>query len=198
MALYKGSEETPPLPLSSTESVGNLSSTETAANLTNSERSTDPGPVSGAFSSVSGVLGGFCITIVVLALTPNVIEHPKGRDLIAATLLAAAAIYIASAGILANAQNTLFLTHQIRRGAFITGIVLFHVANMVLSLGLVFIAFQFQLPATKVVSIIICAFATLVALANILGAMFGRPSVHAHSLKQIYSGLKPETRPPQE
>jgi hypothetical protein len=139
--------------------------------------SADPGPVGVAFAQVTGALGGFCITIMVLALTPGVFEPPgpaaegRLRDWLIATLMLAAGTYITSAGILANAQNTLALEHRVRRDAFTWGIVLFHIANMLLSAVFVMIAFKFPLSVTRVVSIIICVFATLVALANIITAI---------------------------
>ena len=127
----------------------------------------DPGPVVVAFFQVSGLLGGFCVTILVLALTPSVFPTGANIDWLTATLLLASGVFIASAGILANAQNTLVLEHRVRLAAFAWGIVLFHVANMLLSVAFILIAYQFPLPVTHITAVIICVFAGIVALVNI-------------------------------
>ena len=43
-------------------------------------READTSSAAAAFSSVAGVLGGFSITIVVLALTPATITSNSGKD----------------------------------------------------------------------------------------------------------------------
>jgi hypothetical protein len=131
--------------------------------------SPDPGPAAVAFSAVSGVLGGFCITIFVLALTLTPAGSPVTRrtDWLAATFMFAAAVYITSAGYLANAQNTLVHTHSVRRGVFAFGILLFHVGNLLLSIGFILIAYP--LRVTFVVSIVVCVFASYVAFINFRG-----------------------------
>lgn len=133
------------------------------------DTSEDPGPAAVAFSAVSGVLGGFCITIFVLALTlaPNGSAVTRRIDWLAAVFMFAAAVYITSAGYLANAQNTLVHTNPIRRGVFAFGILLFHVGNLLLSIGFILIAYP--LRVTFVVSIIICIFASYVAFINFRG-----------------------------
>ena len=136
---------------------------------TQSDTSADPGPAAVAFSAVSGVLGGFCITIFVLALTltPNGSPVTRRIDWLAATFMLAAIVYITSAGYLANAQNTLVHARPVRRGVFGFGILLFHVGNLLLSIGFILIAYPLRI--TFVVSIIVCIFASCVAVINFRG-----------------------------
>jgi hypothetical protein len=136
---------------------------------TQSDTSVDPGPAAVAFSAVSGVLGGFCITIFVLALTliPSGSPVPRRIDWLAAVFMFASAVYITSAGYLANAQNTLVHPNRIRRGVFAFGILLFHIGNLLLSVGFILIAYPLRI--TFVVSIIVCVFACYVAFINFRG-----------------------------
>ena len=68
-------------------------------------REEDASPAAAAFSSVSGVLGGFSMTLVVLALSPQVISSDISKDWIVATILLSAGLYIYASSIFANAMS---------------------------------------------------------------------------------------------
>ena len=132
-----------------------------------SDNSTDLGSVAVAFSAVSGVLGGFCITILVLALTLPNATTSRRIDWLAAVIMSAAAIYITSAGYLVNAHNTLVHSFQSRRRNFSRGILLFHLGNLFLSVSFILIAYP--LRVTFVVAIIISLYAMYAAAWNVYG-----------------------------
>lgn len=128
-------------------------------------RESDTSSAAAAFSSVAGVLGGFSITIVVLALTPGTIVSDSGKDWIVGLVLLSAGLYIYSAGIFANSIS--FAAKKTKYTVFNVALVLFHLSNLLLSIGVLLLAFQFPLHVTRVAAVIITFFALLVVLSNI-------------------------------
>ena len=134
-----------------------------------------------AFSQLTGVLGGFSMTILVLVLDSSLLEsHKSARDWIAGLLLLAAAIYICASGLLANSMNVgAFRFVAMRHGgspkgifraqqrAFNVGIGLFHAGNVLLSSGMVVTVYQASLPVGSVASVAIFLTAALVVSVNI-------------------------------
>lgn len=113
-----------------------------------------------AFSQVSGLLGGFSLTIMTLILSRLDIES-KLRDWTVAIFLLAAGVYIFAAGILAN---TIF-KEQV---AFDTGLLLFHLANLCLVIGLALFVFQLKLRVAMIVALILCLAGAAVAIQNLV------------------------------
>lgn len=132
-------------------------------------RESDVSPTASAFSSVSGVLGGFSITLVVLGLTPGMISNDKTKDLIVALVLLSAGLYIYASTIFANAIS--YKKEQVKQRVFKSGLVLFHLSNLCLSLGILIFTFQFPLFFTKIVAIVITLFAFVVAMFNLIRKM---------------------------
>lgn len=128
-------------------------------------RESDTSSAAAAFSSVAGVLGGFSITIVVLALTPGTIVSDSGKDWIVGLVLLSAGLYIYSAGIFANSIS--FVAKKTKYTVFNVALVLFHLSNLLLSVGVLLLAFQFPLHVTRVAAVIITFFALIVVLSNI-------------------------------
>jgi hypothetical protein len=107
-----------------------------------------------AFSQVSGVLGGFCITIVVLALSPSVIGNIVNKDRVVALVLLAGGLYIISSGTLANAMS--FKKGYFQNKVFNFGILSFHIANIVLAFGIITLIDSFpELQLARIAGIII-------------------------------------------
>ncbi|CAA9574773.1 MAG: hypothetical protein AVDCRST_MAG88-2712 [uncultured Thermomicrobiales bacterium] len=128
-----------------------------------------------AFSQLSGVLGGFCITIVVLVLDESFLQaHGTEKNWAITLLLLAGVIYIASSGILANSMNSpVFIRRLMRRGrsldglfalqreVFGNGIALFLVGNVLLAAALTVILFQYSvfLGVIAVIGLLVTALA---------------------------------------
>jgi hypothetical protein len=155
-------------------------------------RESDTSSAAAAFSSVAGVLGGFSITIVVLALTPGTIVSDSGKDWVVGLVLLSAGLYIYSSGIFANSIS--FATKKTKHAVFNVALVLFHLSNLLLSIGVLLLAFQFPLHVTRVASGIIAFFALLVVLSNIgrkilpiLGASIF--AVLAYVLASLFTGI---------
>jgi hypothetical protein len=155
-------------------------------------RESDTSSAAAAFSSVAGVLGGFSITIVVLALTPGTIVSDSGKDWVVGLVLLSAGLYIYSAGIFANSIS--FLTKKTKHAVFNVALILFHVSNLLLSVGVLLLTFQFPLHATRVAALIITVFALLVVLSNIgrkvlpiLGASI--LAVLAYIIASLFAGI---------
>ncbi|WAL61616.1 hypothetical protein [Thermocoleostomius sinensis] len=155
-------------------------------------RESDTSSAAAAFSSVAGVLGGFSITIVVLALTPGTIVSDSGKDWVVGLVLLSAGLYIYSAGIFANSIS--FLTKKTKHAVFNVALILFHVSNLLLSVGVLLLTFQFPLHATRVAALIITVFALLVVLSNIgrkvlpiLGASI--LAVLAYIIASLFGGI---------
>lgn len=128
-------------------------------------REKDASPAAAAFSSVTGVLGGFSITIVVLALTPGTIASNSSKDWIVSLVLLSAGLYIYSSGIFANSIS--FEEKKVKYRVFKSALLLFHLSNLLLSTGLLLLTFQFPLFVARIVAIIIAFCAFMVATVNL-------------------------------
>ncbi|ACC84430.1 hypothetical protein GNF10_00575 [Nostoc sp. UCD121] len=151
-------------------------------------RENDTSPTAGAFSSVSGVLGGFSITLVVLALTPGTIASNSGKDWIVALVLLSAGLYIYSSGIFANSIS--YKDEKVKQKVFKSALVLFHLSNLLLSVGLLLLTFQFPLLyAARIAAMIIVFFAFVVAAINFFCKLSGSISSILESiLASVSSG----------
>jgi hypothetical protein len=131
-------------------------------------REEDASPAAAAFSSVSGVLGGFSMTLVVLALSPQVISSDIGKDWIVAIILLSAGLYIYASGIFANAIS--FKDKVVKYHVFNSALASFHIANLLSSLGLLLLTFQFHLLIAKIAAASIALFAFRVAIINMFSS----------------------------
>ena len=129
-------------------------------------REEDASPAAAAFSSVSGVLGGFSMTLVVLALSPQVISSDISKDWIVATILLSAGLYIYASSIFANAMS--FEDRAVKYHVFNSALKSFHIANLLSSLGLLLLTVQFQLLMARIAAGSIALLAFRVAIINIL------------------------------
>lgn len=128
-------------------------------------REKDASPAAAAFSSVAGVLGGFSITIVILALTPGSIASNSGKDWIVASVLLSAGLYIYSSGIFANSIS--FEDKKVKYRVFNSALAFFHLSNLLLSIGILLLTFQFPLFLARIVAIVIVFCAFIVATINV-------------------------------
>ena len=117
-----------------------------------------------AFSQVTGILGGFAVTIVVLALSPGAFQDGAGKDWIVGIVLLGAAIYITASGLLANAMT--FEDPRMSGSVFNVGIFLFHLGNLMLCVGILLTTFQIQMLISRVVAGMICLLAGWFAIIN--------------------------------
>src|ERR1700754_38926 len=97
-----------------------------------------------SFSQLTGVLGGFCITVLVLALDSDQLgSHRQARDWISGLIIFAALSYIFSSGVLANSLNSAVIRDRMgpealderevfstQRSFFRFGIALFILGNL--------------------------------------------------------------------
>jgi len=143
-------------------------------------RITDISAAAGAFSQVTGLLGGFAVTIVVLALSPGTIPGSTGRDWIVAIVLLGAAVYITASGILANAMT--FEDQRMRNNVFNVGIFLFHLGNLMLCVGILLTTFEFPMVVARYVAAAICAVGLWFAIINLAPVLFAG-AVDAKSLR---------------
>ncbi len=141
-------------------------------------REEDASPAAAAFSSVSGVLGGFSMTLVVLALSPQVISSDTSKDWIVAIILLSAGLYIYASGIFANAIS--FKDKSVKYHVFNSALTSFHIANLLSSLGLLLLTFQFHLLVAKIAAASIALLAFRVAIINI----FATPPVSSDIIKR--------------
>jgi hypothetical protein len=127
-----------------------------------------------AFSQLTGVLGGFSMTILVLILA-LLEENKTARDWTVALLLLAATAYIFSSGVLANSMNVgafakwNFHPKEIRsvqQRVFRFGIGLFHIGNTFLPVAIVITVYQESLWIGLVASIVIVLLAATVVAIN--------------------------------
>lgn len=127
-----------------------------------------------AFSQVSGLLGGFSITILVLVLPKDFLQGQAAKDWIVGLLLLTAFLYVASASFLANSLNALVLKIiEARKRAFTFGIVLFHFANLLLGSTLAVLVYQFSFLVGLIAMILIGMVIIFVAFIN-FGSALGR------------------------
>ncbi len=117
-----------------------------------------------AFSQVTGILGGFAITIVVLVLSPGILQNEIGKDWIVGVVLLGAAIYITASGLLANAMT--FEDPRMSASVFNVGIFLFHLGNLTLCVGILLTTFQIEMFVSRIVAGIICFLAVWFAVIN--------------------------------
>jgi hypothetical protein len=124
-----------------------------------------------AFSQVAGVLGGFCITVLVLVLPPEFLkENPSTKDWVIGLLLLAVFSYIASASILANSMNAplpWMKTLEARINAFSWGISLFHSGNLLLAVVLLLLVYSVSRTVGFIAIVIVLALTVIVILRNI-------------------------------
>ncbi len=135
-----------------------------------------------AFSQLTGVLGGFSMTILVLVLTLS--NEGKGaRDWTVALLLIGAMAYICAAGILANSMNAGRFARlsrnsrtvlQYQHDAFNIGIMLFHIGNIFLPIAIVVTVYQESLLVGLIASIAIFLLTMLIVVGNFLVPRFNR------------------------
>lgn len=147
-------------------------------------REKDASPAAAAFSSVAGVLGGFSITIVILALTPGSIASNSGKDWIVASVLLSAGLYIYSSGMFANSIS--FEDKKVKYRVFNSALAFFHLSNLLLSIGILLLTFQFPLFLARIVAVAIVFCAFIVATINV-----GRkalPSI-ASVLESIFASI---------
>jgi hypothetical protein len=137
-----------------------------------------------AFSQLTGVLGGFSMTILVLVLGLAG-ENKTARDWTVALLLVTATAYIFAAGLLANCMNvgvfaklsntnSRIAIFQIQRSAFSNGILLFHVGNFFLPIAIVITVYQESLLVGLIASIAIFLLAAIVVIGNFLAPRLAR------------------------
>ena len=129
-----------------------------------------------AFSQLSGVLGGFSITILVLILS-FLSENKVARDWSAALLLLAGTSYIYGSGMFANSMNVGALSRisrhprevrSIQNRVFWTGLWGFHMGNVFLPAAIVITVYQESLWVGVAASIIMSLLAARVVTVNYL------------------------------
>jgi hypothetical protein len=128
-----------------------------------------------AFSQLTGVLGGFSMTILVLVLGLTT-ENKAARDWTVALLLVASTAYIFAAGLLANCMNVGVLARlsgrvpvfQVQRSVFNNGIRLFHLGNIFLPVGIIVTVYQESLLVGLIASIAVFLLAFIVVIGNFL------------------------------
>jgi hypothetical protein len=132
-----------------------------------------------AFSQLTGVLGGFSMTILVLVIG-LLGENKTARDWTVALLLLAATAYIYASGILANSMNAgVFSRGRIhirevriaQRRVFNHGIGAFHIGNFFLPVAVVITVYQEALWIGLAASVIMCLLAGLIIRTNIRQAI---------------------------
>lgn len=116
-----------------------------------------------AFSQLTGVLGGFSITILVLVLGFTQEQESKtARDWTVGLILIAAVSYIVASGYLANCMNVGVISKsnrnpdqifEIQREGFSIGIKLFHVGNTLLPIAIFVTVYQESLLMGIIASI---------------------------------------------
>ena len=134
-----------------------------------------------SFSQLSGVLRGFCITVLVLALDSNQLgSHRQARDWISGLIIFAALSYIFSSGVLANSLNSAVIRDRMgpealderevfstQRSFFRFGIALFILGNLPLGATVVLIAYQFSLKVGLAASVVAAIGVINVLLTNL-------------------------------
>jgi hypothetical protein len=148
-------------------------------------REKDASPAAAAFSSVTGVLGGFSITIVVLALTPGTIAINSSKNWSVSLVLLSAGLYIYSSGIFANSIS--FEDKKIKYRVFTSALLLFHLSNLLLSIGILLITFQFPLFVARLVATLIAFCAFIVATRNFSSKTLA--SIAGKALASIFTSI---------
>jgi hypothetical protein len=124
----------------------------------------DISSTSSAFSQVAGILGGFSVTLVVLALSPGVISSNFGKDWVIGLILFSASLYILSSSYFANAIS--YEDKIIKTKIYVFTLRFFHLSNFLLSIGLLIFIFQFSLVISKIVAVLITVCASYIAFTN--------------------------------
>lgn len=107
----------------------NLEPLQTGEEIPMGKRNGDLTAAAGAFTQVTGVLGGFAITMIVLLLSNNSAQSDVLYDGIIALLLAAAFIYIMASGVFANATS--YDDPAVVDAVYNAAVRYFHIANLV-------------------------------------------------------------------
>ncbi len=117
-----------------------------------------------AFSQLSGVLGGFGFTILVLVLSPDFLKNSStAKDWVIGLLLLAALAYVISSSFLANSMNSLFIKRaELRRSVFDLGLILSNIAHVILAVSLTVLVYQFSSTVALIAAVTI----VLVVLVN--------------------------------
>jgi hypothetical protein len=129
-----------------------------------------------AFSQLTGVLGGFSMTILVLVLGLTE-ERKTARDWTVGLLLIAAVSYIVSSGFLANCMNVGVFSRwsnnpkeifKVQRRGFNNGITLFHIGNIFLPTAVFVTVYQESLLIGLIASIVILLLAAYFVIGNLI------------------------------
>lgn len=121
-----------------------------------------------AFSQVTGLLGGFSITILILVLPRDFLsDQLNAKNWIVGLLLLAASFYVYSASIFANSMNAMALRKfGVRKMAFNHAVVTFHLSNILLGSAVFVLVYQFSFLVGFIAMIIIGAFIIFIAVLN--------------------------------
>ena len=141
--------------------------------MTSSDDSQSHVALATGFSQISGLLAGFCITFVALALSSGNLLSDDIRDLVISILLIASGFYIASAGLSANATNPTYPRewYGLWDNA---GIALFSLGNVLLTLDILVIIFQFPLILSRAAATLLFITAVIVLLLNATQSWWSR------------------------
>ena len=122
-----------------------------------------------AFSALSGVLGGFCFTILVLVLSPDFLnKNVEVKDWALGLLLMAALSYVVSASFLANSMNApLVKSLNLRKRIFDVGVLLQNIAHILLGSTLTLLVYQFSSTVGTIAAIVIVVVVLVNAAMNV-------------------------------
>lgn len=130
-----------------------------------------------AFSQLTGVLGGFSLTILVLVLGLD--ENKTARDWTVGLLLLAATAYIFASGYLANSMNVGALAKRqgdrrkiraFQGTVFNIGIGMFHTGNVLLPIAILITVSEESLRVGLAASIVIVLLAAGIVAVNLIQA----------------------------
>ena len=122
-----------------------------------------------AFSELSGVLGGFCFTILVLVLSPDFLRNNSGvKDWALGLLLMAAFSHVVSASLLANSMNApLLKSLRLRKRSFDIGVLWQNIAHILLARTLTLLVYQFSATLGTLAAVVIVLVVVATAALNI-------------------------------
>lgn len=122
-----------------------------------------------AFSHLSGVLGGFCFTVLVLVLSPDFLSGSTHlKDWVLGLLLIAAFFYVLSASFLANSTNSFLMKRvKTRRRVFDAGVLLQNAAHVILSATLTIVVYQYSSTVGMVAAVVILLLTLLNGILNL-------------------------------
>ncbi len=141
----------------------------------NTDTSPEPVPAedfratASAFSQLSGVLGGFCFTILVLVLSPDFMKESRDvKDWVLGLLLLASFCYIMSASFLANSTNVMFVKSMgLRRRIFDAGILISNSAHILLASTLTILVAQVSATVGMIAAVLIVLYVLFNAFINL-------------------------------